>query len=214
MMEFVAFLGLYFCLSDSFTYSVKRYALYFFLGALASVYFVRAEQPILILNIILYVLILLLSFGRIPYINSIRVSICSIPLMLILEFILHSLLPVSSLQTDAGNLITNTFLIIIIFSLLFFLQRRRASSLVSAFFIRYFPIIIIFAAALVILGQVYLSRLTTIWSYLPGLIALIVFLSFVVVIYAVVCILRPSAVVDAFSSGRCAEQNGRRKNGS
>ena len=25
------------------------------------------------------------------------------------------------------------------------------------------------------------------------------------------CILRPSAVVDAFSSGRCAEQNGRRK---
>lgn len=185
MLEFAAYLGIYFCLSSSRDYSTKNYLLYFAFGALASIYFINAQPQILPLNIILYTSILLLSFSRRPHKNSLLLSVCSIPLMLILEFTLHSLLPVMSMQTDIGNLITNIVLLLFVFSLLAYLRRIGVSSWVSAFFIQYFPIVIIFTVALVILGQVYLSRLSSAWSYLPGLITLIVFLAFMVVVYTV-----------------------------
>lgn len=186
MMEFAAYLGIYFCLSNTLGYSANRYILYLFLGSLASLYFVNADPQILVLNILLYITILLISFGKRPYKDCLLLAVCSIPLILIIEFILHSLLPLASMQTDLGNFITNIVLLLLVYSILVYLRKLSASALVSAFFIRNFPLVLVFTIALVILGQVYLSRLVTVWSYLPGLITLIVFLSFVAIIYAVV----------------------------
>ena len=102
MLEFAAFQGIFFSISGTSGCPLKTYILYYVLGALASIYFVSAGPDILVLNITLYVAILLFSFGKPSVKRAIRPALCSVPFMLITEFILLSLLPLSSMQTDTG----------------------------------------------------------------------------------------------------------------
>ena len=183
MLEFIAFLCIYFCFYTDPKFSFIDYCLYFLLGGIASVYFVKATTQLLPVNIAIYVAILLVSFRSNSILKNLKLAVCAIPFMLIFEFILHSLLPVNSLQTDIGNLLTNIVFIIIIASLLIYLQKSALADWVASFFIKRFYIILPFSIALVILGQVYLSRLAAFWSYLPGAITLLVFAAFLAIVY-------------------------------
>ena len=186
MLEFAAFQGIFFSISGTSGCPLKTYILYYVLGALASIYFVSAGPDILVLNITLYVAILLFSFGKPSVKRAIRPALCSVPFMLITEFILLSLLPLSSMQTDIGNFIANIVLLIIVYALLACLKKSSFSALVAAFFSRYFAFVLLFSIVLIVFGQVYLSRLTAVWSFLPGAITLVVFLAFLAVVYAVI----------------------------
>ena len=186
MLEFAAFQGIFFSVSGVSACNLKNHILYYALGALASIYFVTASPEILVLNIVLYVAVLLFSFGKRPITKALKSAICSVPFMLIMEFILHSLLPLNSMQTDAGNFISNIALLILVYALLAGLRRSGASYWVTAFFSKYFPFVLLFSVVLIVLGQVYLSRLTAIWSFLPGILTLLVFLAFLGVVYTTI----------------------------
>ena len=182
LLEFGSFLLIFFCISDKSIYKLQNYLLYFFLGGLSSIYFTQTKHQILLLNITIYIFILIITFRKISLKHRIILSICSIPFMLLMEFILHSLLPVSSLQTDIGNLITNIIMLLVLWIILIQIRKNDLSYWISSFFQKHFIIILLFSFTLIVLGQVYLSRLSTLWSYLPGTITLLIFAAFLIIV--------------------------------
>ena len=173
LLEYTTFLEL-FCMFDP--HSVKRTNIIYFAGlsCLTSIFFVLFPYHLLILNMGIFCIVLFLSLCKRPTFNSLLFSFVSFLGIIIFQFTIFSFLPVSLLQTHLGNLFGNIVMVSASGLLLFFIYRSKLSSLLFAFVLRFRVILLLVLVAFLLLGQFYVSRLTEIWSYLPGIIALFV----------------------------------------
>ena len=175
LLEFATFLELYYLLSNS-TIPRANFFTYFLLACLASLFFVFFPYHILILNMLIFCIVLYLSFMKRYRLKDLLFSLTSFLGCIILQFVLYSFLPKSLLQTDLGNFIGNLIMVAFAGILLAFSYKCGIVHLLSSFVLRFRFIILLVLFFFLFLGQFYLSRLTEIWSYLPGFIALFVLL--------------------------------------
>lgn len=175
LLEFSAFLGLYYLFSHK-SVSRKNLISYSLLACLASLFFVLFPYHILILNMAIFCTVLYLSLHKHFLWTDLVFSLIAFLGCIILQFVLYSFLPLNLLQSNLGNLIGNMIMIILTGIFVIVSSKYRISQFFSAFVLRFRVVLLSVLFAFLLLGQFYLSRLTKIWSYLPGFIALFVLL--------------------------------------
>ncbi len=175
MLEFATFLEL-FCLFSQCTVSRTPLLLYPVLSGIASAFFVLFPYHILGLNMLIFCAVICISFHRKSVWNDLLFAFTSFLGCIILQFILYSFLPAGLLQTNLGNLIGNLIMVSLSSLLLYYSHKKGLLPLLSSFVLRFRVVILAVLLAFLFLGQFYLSRLTQIWSYLPGFISLFVLL--------------------------------------
>jgi len=183
LIEFTCVFTFYLTLSNV-SLKKKSYFVYGFECILCSLIFVLFETPLLI-NIPLYLLIPCLAFPF-EYKENYIFMIASFLIILYLQFMSFSVIPSTLLQTNLGNLIINLFILLFIFVLRFFSYKYKISETLSPLFLNHKLFLILFLFFSCFLGQFYLSRLSIFWTYLPGLISIIIFFFMVVLVISYV----------------------------
>ena len=175
MIEFILVLELYYLVSSSIP-TLKDILTYCLFGVVLSVYFAIFDPQILFLNLLFFVLAQLLCLGNTPLKSRAVYSLISLSGILHLELMFCSILPVSLLQTNFGNSAV-VFLLLFLLSLsLFFVRRQKINHIISKLVLRYKAIVIFLLLFNSFFGQFYLSRLSTLWTYLPGVITVFIFI--------------------------------------
>ncbi len=152
-------------------------ALYFGLSVPLSLLFASIDHPIIYINFLLIAALQVASLrSALTLTESCLFASISFLVIGYLELMAYSLMPVSWLQTDLANYISNIpILILTIFLYSLSKHYRIANTLRS--YIKQFKYWIIGVLVFILLfGQSYLSRLSALWTYLPGFITLFVFL--------------------------------------
>ena len=148
-------------------------AVFSVLSLACSVLFVLEDPPILWLNIALYCVVQVLAFFHVPLLKRLFFSAATLLITLNLEFCILSFVPESLLQTNLGNCFTS-FPLLIFCLIVFFVGRKKQwfSQVPKILFHYWIPVLalLLFSA---FLGQIYLSRLAAIWSFLPGFVSLL-----------------------------------------
>ena len=158
-------------------------ALYFGLSVPLSLLFASIDHPIIYINFLLIAALQIVSLrSDLAFTESCLFASISFLLIGYLELMAYSLMPVSWLQTDLANYISN-IPILILTVLLYSLSKHYHIANTLRSYIKQFKYWIIGVLVFILLfGQSYLSRLSSLWTYLPGFITLFVFLSFLLVI--------------------------------
>ena len=148
--------------------------LYFVSTIICSAFFAIFKPQILFLNIFLYLLTACFSLDRNSWKERLLFSCSAVLSTIYLEFTLLVAIPSSYLQTDTGNLIVTLSMVLILAVLLIISKYRKAGSIISELILRHPIIILCLLACAVVLGQAFLLKLSVFWSYLPGMVALLI----------------------------------------
>lgn len=179
-LELWAFLVL-FLVFTNWNITLKQLSIYCILSITLSVLFSFVLVPqILVLNIGLVLGIILLTYYRGNLFTRIICSSLSVLSILFLEFTLYSLLPSSLLHTHWGNFITNLVILLGSLLVLFWIRKTESGEILSSFITRFFPLIIFLLIVLIVLGQVYISKLSPEWHLLPAIVGIIFLLSVII----------------------------------
>ena len=172
LLEFTSVFIFFMALSD-IQLKKRNILIYFSLSICASLIFVFLRTPLLI-NISLYLLIPTIAFpdNRKDTLTYMAVSVLVI---IYLQFMLFSIIPISLLQTNFGNLLINLSILLILSILFIFSTKYNLPKALQPLFIyhRFLLLLVLFFTCF--LGQFYLSRLSIFWTYLPGLISVAIF---------------------------------------
>ncbi len=178
------FFLLFFLVYSSLKPSRLRILCYSFASILLSAFFTLSTSHNLVLNVGLLVGMQVLSFysnKKAHYIlNLLAFSTCAVASSILIELTTTSLLPDSLLQTYLGNLISNLICASSVTILFFFVRRRKNNNLISTFTIKYWYVILLILLLLIITGQIYLSRFSGAWKFVPGFIGVIFLLGVVI----------------------------------
>lgn len=153
---------------------LRNIVIYSLLCILMSTISVMVSLP-LIVNILIFMLFPLLAF--LPRFKNEYFLFTAISMLLIiyLQFMCYSLLPLFLLQTNLGNFIGNVTILIFSIAVSFFFRKYKVSSLITSFVLRHKFSILFILMFTSLLGQSYLSRLSNFWTYLPGLVSILIF---------------------------------------
>lgn len=172
LLEFTCVFIFFMALSNT---HLKKKNIYFYLSlsVCASLVFVFINTPLLV-NISLYLLIPTFVFpgNRKDTLTYMAVSVLVI---IYLQFMLFSIIPISLLQTNFGNLIINLSILLLLSVLFVFSTKYKLSISLWPLFSRHRLVVLLLLFFTCFLGQFYLSRLSIFWTYLPGLVAVVIF---------------------------------------
>lgn len=157
--------------------------LYFILSIPLSLLFASIDNPISFINFTLIAILQIITLHHaLPLTERCLFSAITFLLVGYLEFMAYSLMPASWLQTDFAHYISN-IPIMIITSCLYYISRRfHISNILRTYVIKFKFWILGLLLFTLFLGQSYLSRLSTFWTYLPGFVTLCIFLLIVFII--------------------------------
>lgn len=179
-LELIFFL-LFFLLFTNWNMSKRQLVFYALISVILSALFSIVLVPqVLVLNIVLIISSVLVTFWKEKFSIRLVCSCISILGVLFLEFTLYTLLPVSLLHTNAGNLVVNVIILIGSFLVLYAVRKKESGSALSSFVIKYSPVIIILLLIMIVLGQMYISKLAEVWYVLPAVVG-VIFLSSVII---------------------------------
>lgn len=173
MIEFILVLELYYLVSPTIP-TIKDIIAYSFVGATMSIYFAIFDPQILFLNLLFFVFAQLFCLKSTPLKNRIIFSLISLSGILHLELMFCSILPVSLLQTNFGNSAVVSLILLLLSLSLYFVRRQKINHLISELVLKYKAIVLFLLLFNSLFGQFYLSRLTTVWTHLPGLITVFI----------------------------------------
>ena len=134
--------------------------------------FVFVTPSVLIVNIMLFIAGGFLAFGQLRIFQRIIYSSCAILVVILLEFIGYSFLPITLLQTHWGNFIINLAIVSITLALYLFFQKSDVKHSLSDFIDRFWYIVLCLLILSCYLGQLYLSRTTDVWWKLPAIVGI------------------------------------------
>lgn len=183
LLEFICVLIFFLALSGNLL-RYKNLFIYSALSLIASLLFVFADPPLLF-NIALYLLIPTIAFpeNRKDNLTYMAVSVLAI---IYLQFMFYSMIPHFLLQTYWGNLINNLSVLLVLAVLFIFSTKYKLPITLRPLFLRHRVVVLLLLFFSCFLGQFYLSRLSVFWTYLPGLVAIIIFFLAVAFVFAYV----------------------------
>ena len=173
MIEFTVVAEFFFLFSATRVFRKKRVILYGVASLIFSSIIAFFHLQILPVNFSMFILATFILIYDMPFIDGI-VCVCSAFLCaLFLEMTFDSLLPITLLHTDYGNLIANTVMLCCSSFLWIFCKKRNSDIPISRLIQRYrIPVLLILLFSS-ILGQIYVLQLSVFWTYLPGVIAVL-----------------------------------------
>ncbi len=172
MLEFIFFLLIHISICETILLTWKNVLLYGGLSVLASLFFARVQVQILPVNVLVFLIVMLIPFRDGPFLDRLYYALCSIMFMLIGEFAFLSFLPPEMFHEDVGNLIVNLILVLVTATIFFYIRRKSLVPWIARLFRRYWILMLFLSFGLILLGQVFLSRLSQFWTFLPGIIML------------------------------------------
>lgn len=181
LIEFLIVFEIHLLISNE-RVSITNSVTYILSSILTSAYFAIFDPQILFLNLAFFVIIQLLCLKTGDIISKLIYSVVSVLCVFYLELMFCSILPITLLQTNNGNFYVVSIIFVLISSILIFIRKHKINALISDLLLKYkivVPVILLFSC---LFGQFYLSRLSVVWTYLPGLITTFLFILFFVML--------------------------------
>lgn len=176
IIEFSVVAEFFFLCSAARVFRKKRIILYVTASLGFSFIIAFFHLQILPVNFSLFIISTFILICDMPFIDGVVCGCSAFLCALFLEMTFDSLLPVTLLHTDHGNLIANIVMLCCSSFLWLFCKKRNSDIYISRLIQRYkIPVLIILLFSS-ILGQIYVLQLSVFWAYLPGLIAVLLVL--------------------------------------
>ena len=145
-----------------------------------SVFFCLNIPHFIILNIGLFILMQYVSFSSVPSRERILYACCSVFIVLTLELFFNTFLPLHLLHTFRGDTISNLIMVTVI-AIYYYISMKTSIHIdVTAFMRRRYILVLICFIIWLALTQVYLQRMSELWSFIPGFISLTFFFIFII----------------------------------
>lgn len=135
-------------------------------------------------------MLIFLTFPIITFFSSFKKDyliffLMSMLIIIYLQFMCYSILPLSLLQTNLGNFLVNILVFVLVSIVYFFFNKYQIYEYIAPPLLRHKYVVLGITLFTSLLGQIYLSRLSFFWTYLPGVVALaiIIIVSVVLLMY-------------------------------
>lgn len=174
LLEMTSVFFLHYTLSSQ-RFTAKNVFAYILVSILLSLFFISFERPILIVNCSFIILAQILCLSSLTWLSRLIYAALTVLCLAYLELMSFSLMPVAWLQTNVAHYSSNIPLLVLSILLYHFSHKHQVAQILEPHLLRHPALVLGVSVVTFLFGQFYLSRLSSIWTYLPGIVTLLVF---------------------------------------